>query len=222
MPQSSSCASPVEGQLHPVRELRSLISEHRFSRPVVTLCSVDEEVGEVKQFCDGSSSLSSCVSTLNSTIISVCNEAHGTASPPRPDLAGTFPGPPHGVKAICGKRAKMEDAFAVCCNLFDVQGCLEEGTEKDCLPARLAAEILRGLGDKGEGTATPDATPQPMSILSPDSPTDISAGNDQSMESEEVEGDSIHFFAVYDGHGGSEVRAHYSCVQKSLMLNKAG
>jgi hypothetical protein len=46
----------------------------------------------------------------------------------------------HGVKAVCGKRPKMEDAFSVCTNFF-VYDPPADDFSGNKLPARIATQV---------------------------------------------------------------------------------
>lgn len=64
----------------------------------------------------------------------------GSSMLPSGTAPSTHTCPPHGVKAVCGKRAKMEDAFSVQTNFFDLPlSPADDGLNK--LPARIANQV---------------------------------------------------------------------------------
>mmetsp|Transcript_37084 Transcript_37084/g.109357 ORF Transcript_37084/g.109357 Transcript_37084/m.109357 type:complete len:589 (-) Transcript_37084:244-2010(-) len=96
-------------------------------------------------------------------------------------------GPPHGVKAVCGKRSQMEDTFCIQTNFFDLPACamhVPPGPAGNRLPVRIAEAALRAL-------ASPSAASTPAQLAA-----------NPSL------GDMLHFFGVYDGHGGVDAANH--------------
>lgn len=184
----------------------------------------------------GMKGLHSASFTLTSTLSTFDSHApcctHGTvhggegASPM--DIAGSSVpcrtancsqwGPPHGAKAVCGKRSTMEDAFAVQTNFFDLP-C--EG------PAGRVPSSLAAAATLGPESATPtpagatasdllnnalDAVMPPLhgGGVSPlGSPT---SGDERTrmcvVQDPRGSGETLHFFGVYDGHGGCEAAHH--------------
>jgi hypothetical protein len=49
--------------------------------------------------------------------------------------------PAHGVRAVCGKRTKMEDTFSVQCNFVDVAMAPHDVASGDKLPARILSQV---------------------------------------------------------------------------------
>ena len=123
-------------------------------------------------------------------------------------------------------------------DFLDLHACVTGVTEwRESLPPRISAEIREALGGAGnvaggvdlrdvpEQTVRNAAAPNSSSGCCVSVMTDaacISADDDPSA----VVGDTLHFFAVYDGHGGGEVRAsgrggsRYHCVNMLLLLHR--
>lgn len=100
---------------------------------------------------------------------------------------------PFGVKAVCGKRAKMEDAFQALPFFFDLPAAGQDVHTENKLPARIASQ-LHGLAAAG---------------LAPAQERELEACTPQTLEQLLIhDADALHFFAVYDGHGGSEAATH--------------
>ena len=264
----SAAAMPGEAAGH-AAPLHSYLSEHGpFPPAAATASPCYSRHGTVttgataSMFChEHTAMLSSCISTIASSIISAGDDSScfgGSAYPSQASFStGTAvgapcpanPGPPHGAKAVCGKRAKMEDTFTVKLALLEVQGgpCVEE---EDTLPPRIAATIREATGMVAAaaaaaaaanrvgcpsamevtGTAGMGGCPSGMEVVgTPPShqqrhqpsplgtPTGIvgahSGSDHSSIDSVDVGGggaDTLHFFAVYDGHGGFEASEHCS------------
>lgn len=116
---------------------------------------------------------------------------------PMPSSQSTCP--PYGAKAVCGRRSKMEDAYAIQDDFLSAPNLLLEPVVPPLLPTK-HSELLTG---SVEGTAR-------------------GGGLDRSEDSDEFNNkngitcascsgaaaDSLHFFAVFDGHGGFEAAKH--------------
>lgn len=101
--------------------------------------------------------------------------------------------PPHGAKAVCGKRTAMEDAFAVQPDLLSVPLTQQLQQSPDLLPLRIAAKY------KESGVeACCDCSNASSSSSS------SSSSSTSSMSCTET----FHFFGVYDGHGGAQAANH--------------
>ena len=109
-------------------------------------------------------------------------------------------GPPHGVKAVIGKRPKMEDAFFCSTNFIAVPSSSNEHNEEK-LPARIAMQLRRtsNPGSEADAALSPLMSPSGRSLPDPHT-----LGSDATEEPLE----SLHFFAVYDGHGGAQAANH--------------
>lgn len=115
-------------------------------------------------------------------------------------LLATSSCPAHGVKAVCGKRSKMEDAFAVQPNFFDIPLSPTADDVQNKLPVRIAVQLEAS-----------DVSPTNSIPMSPTTGTasegDASCGS-CSCSSDSSNGDTLHFFGVYDGHGGCQAAEH--------------
>ncbi|GAX81681.1 hypothetical protein CEUSTIGMA_g9109.t1 [Chlamydomonas eustigma] len=99
---------------------------------------------------------------------------------------------PFGVKAVIGKRSKMEDAFQVQTNLIDIPS---SGTSmEDKFPARIALQLA----------SNPSHGSSDDTIVSPSTPSN----RFDFRTPEERRGQTLHFFGVYDGHGGDQAANH--------------
>ena len=117
--------------------------------------------------------------------------------------------PPHGAKAICGRRPRMEDAYTAVPFLLEVPVVPHGGC--DVLPPRVAAHVrstptspTASGGDRSTPT-TDDAAPGTTAPTPP--PTLAHAGSVGRAPFMET----LHFFGVFDGHGGAEAALH--CAQ---------
>lgn len=107
--------------------------------------------------------------------------------------------PPHGAKAICGRRPKMEDAYTAIPFLLEVPIPGGQLGMNELIPPRIATHVktASSASSQHEGSqihgSIGDATPvSPQGTYSP------------FME-------TLHFFGVFDGHGGAEAALH--CAQ---------
>ena len=108
--------------------------------------------------------------------------------------------PPHGAKAICGRRPKMEDAYTAIPFLLEVPIPAGQLGVNELIPPRIATHVksASSLTSEQEGSETHsigDASGTPVSPQGAYSPF---------ME-------TLHFFGVFDGHGGAEAALH--CAQ---------
>eukprot|EP00955_Chlamydomonas_euryale_P078584 363172-Chlamydomonas_euryale.AAC.5 len=120
--------------------------------------------------------------------------------------AALAPGcPPHGAKAVCGKRAKMEDAFSVQTHLIDLPAAFTDASPP-FLPLRIADTIETGLrGSAGANTSGSSASGAALPAAT--DPSGAAAATPPDSER-----DALHFYGVYDGHGGVEAANH--CAAK--------
>lgn len=155
--------------------------------------------------------------------------AISTPSPPLPPsttapaaLAPAAPGalgslgscPAHGVKAVCGKRNKMEDMYAVQPNFFDIPLSPTSDDAQSKLPQRIALQLEADCSPSGS------LTPSPCSAAAHGGAgTGTAAGGGAAAASEggdqgasacgsDAGLDTLHFFGVYDGHGGCQAAEH--------------
>lgn len=130
-----------------------------------------------------------------------------TAQEPAHDLSGQHQSagyaldalqacPPHGAKAICGRRPKMEDAYTAIPFLLDVPVPADQLCISELIPPRIATHVR---------TAS-NATDHDVPDLHHDTPQASSPSTHHSQYME-----TLHFFGVFDGHGGAEAALH--CAQ---------
>lgn len=125
--------------------------------------------------------------------------------------------PPHGAKAICGRRPRMEDAYTAIPFLLEVLVPADVLGQHDILPPRIATQVKSSSespassvsdGNDGQTEAQPDSKATADQVASSTAlPT-----TQQSAEAQKgpyVE--TLHFFGVFDGHGGAEGALH--CAQ---------
>ena len=110
--------------------------------------------------------------------------------------------PPHGAKAICGARPRMEDAYTAVPFLLELprQTQLEE-----IVPPRINAHVRSISG------VLPDQHSRDNRSRLTSLPAYLSGGGTRNGLLEEAsapEMDALHFFGVFDGHGGSEAALH--------------
>lgn len=110
--------------------------------------------------------------------------------------------PPHGVKAICGKRNKMEDTYVVQPNFFDIPFSPTADACVDKLPVRIAVQLEQDGGSPSSSLPISPSTAQPGSDAEP------STACCSCNSSEGGIADTLHFFGVYDGHGGCQAAEH--------------
>uniref|UniRef100_A0A7S3QY04 protein-serine/threonine phosphatase n=1 Tax=Dunaliella tertiolecta TaxID=3047 RepID=A0A7S3QY04_DUNTE len=130
------------------------------------------------------------------------------------NTVATLEAPPCGVKAVCGKRAKMEDAFSVQTCFYDLPSAANDDIVNK-LPARIASQIGEQLessfGSSGSNTQQQDGRHLSLcgsaSQPQPHQHADFSAMSETSDASDNG-GDTLHFYGVYDGHGGTEAAQH--------------
>lgn len=135
---------------------------------------------------------------------------HGTAQGPARDLSGHHQPagypldalqacPPHGAKAICGRRPKMEDAYTAIPFLLEVPVPADQLCVSELIPPRIATHVRTAShGPEHDASEShPDAVTAPQASAP-------SMHHNQYME-------TLHFFGVFDGHGGAEAALH--CAQ---------
>jgi hypothetical protein len=129
------------------------------------------------------------------------------AAQQRGDAAATHCCPPHGAKAVCGKRSTMEDAYAVCPNLFEVALLASCDAPADKLPHRIAGQMCSSSWGPAAGHTQGAAST--VSSCSPPHLSDLDQSpSGSTASSEDGAPESLHFFGVYDGHGGVQAAQH--------------
>lgn len=107
--------------------------------------------------------------------------------------------PPHGAKAICGRRPKMEDAYTAIPFLLEVPVPADQLCVSELIPPRIATHV-RTASNAPEHEAS-ETHPETATAPQASAP---SMHHNQYME-------TLHFFGVFDGHGGAEAALH--CAQ---------
>eukprot|EP00803_Ostreobium_quekettii_P003856 evm.model.scf_3105.1 EVM.evm.TU.scf_3105.1 scf_3105:307-1815(-) len=108
--------------------------------------------------------------------------------------------PPHGAKAVCGRRSKMEDAYAIKDDIFQARDLILE----PLLPAQLPEKHSRQLSGQRHDDDAPLGGPQNSDDFNNKNGSESGA----SCHAPDASGDSMHFFGVFDGHGGVEAARH--------------
>lgn len=126
---------------------------------------------------------------------------------PMPSSKSTCP--PYGAKAVCGRRSKMEDAYAIQDDFVSAPNLLLEPV----LPALLPTKHSEALTGTQEGSTGGGGF-----IQSQDSDDFNNKSDTRPASCSESPSDSLHFFAVFDGHGGVEAAKHCAdCMDKNLF-----
>ena len=123
--------------------------------------------------------------------------------------------PPHGAKAICGRRPRMEDAYTAIPFLMEVPVPANRLAQPDILPPRIATQVKSASNSSasdgegpGEATGAAGSAPEGNDAGRADSGLSAStAGEPAPLPFMET----LHFFGVFDGHGGAEAALH--CAQ---------
>ncbi|PNH04050.1 putative protein phosphatase 2C 8 [Tetrabaena socialis] len=112
--------------------------------------------------------------------------------------------PAHGVKAVCGKRNKMEDMYAVQPNFFDIPlSPTGDDLQHDKLPIRIAVQL-----EAADHSPTCSAPLSPNGTQSGAPDADHSVNSCGTASDTAAVCDTLHFFGVYDGHGGCQAAEH--------------
>jgi hypothetical protein len=123
--------------------------------------------------------------------------------------------PPFAVKATCGKRPIMEDTYALCPNICELpMQPLAAANFADKLPQRIAVQLATGEPSAdaaalvppppaaGDGAAAGGAPPAPAGGSAAFAGALCGAGGSGAAL------EKLHFFGVYDGHGGIQASQH--------------
>ena len=119
--------------------------------------------------------------------------------------------PPHGGKSICGRRPRMEDAYTAYPFLVKVPVPPEDCPVTERLPPRIATQHREAdVTPPGSESGASDADEASLRARRASSNTaSTTAGLGGNSAESRVE--ALHFFGVFDGHGGAEAAAH--CAQ---------
>lgn len=139
---------------------------------------------------------------------------HGLSDEPSPDLSGHHQNaghvvdalqacPPHGAKAICGRRPKMEDAYTAIPFLLEVPVPADQLHVSELIPPRIATHV-RTASNVTEHSAAEAQTGADTAAVPQSSSPSATMHHANYME-------TLHFFGVFDGHGGAEAALH--CAQ---------
>lgn len=109
--------------------------------------------------------------------------------------------PPHGAKAICGRRPKMEDAYTAIPFLLEVPVPAGQLCVSELIPPRIATHVRTA-----SNSTEHDTTDSPHDTAAAQQPSSPFAASHHSQYME-----TLHFFGVFDGHGGAEAALH--CAQ---------
>lgn len=146
--------------------------------------------------------------------------------------------PPFAVKSTCGKRSNMEDTYALCPNICELPMSPMAADCADKFPQRIAMQLnsstlqpymtaataasediaaLHANGGNaaaaaaaaaaGNGGSSTQSTPSGAGQLDTSAGSSSSGGGSSGACLEQ-----LHFFGVYDGHGGTEASLH--CAQR--------
>lgn len=91
--------------------------------------------------------------------------------------------PPHGCKSVMGRRAKMEDTFVAIPHLLDIAFA---DSMNEIIPPRIQDQ-LKTVRDGANGAG------------------DLHLGG---LSRGKIANESLHFFGVFDGHGGADAADH--------------
>jgi hypothetical protein len=115
--------------------------------------------------------------------------------------------PPFAVKATCGKRPIMEDTYALCPNICELPMHPMAADFADKLPQRIAVQLVTGEPSAGaSGPVLPSAPVPGVGPPGGGSSAAFGAVLQGSGGSGTLE--KLHFFGVYDGHGGIQASQH--------------
>lgn len=107
--------------------------------------------------------------------------------------------PPHGARAICGLRSKMEDAYTAIPFLLEVPIPNTQLRLEEMVPPRIATLVIPDVPD---ASAVPEVgMPAGSLAASNRAPADAEPELASQME-------ALHFFGVFDGHGGVGAALH--------------
>lgn len=196
----------LDSSVGPVEELpRHEPASHPsvYISPFVTMdySMVQEALGASQSSCSEpppESMAKKCTFDGLSSSLSTIGSCFPTASSLNPGISP--PGPPHGVKAVIGRRNKMEDAVT-CLNNFAKIHVIENSSSGDKLPARIALQLA------GSSEVSVES-PGPLSPNRPSPSSQTLSDQHGHLHDDHDPEDTLHFFGVYDGHGGDQAANH--------------
>ena len=117
--------------------------------------------------------------------------------------------PPHGAKSVMGRRAKMEDTFVAIPNLLQVAFA---DSMNEIIPPRIAEqiqELIQGGVPEQESAPSMSELRRACTMRHGESGKEVdrSLSLVQSTNGKLME-EKIHFFGVFDGHGGAAAAHH--------------
>lgn len=115
--------------------------------------------------------------------------------------------PPHGAKSVMGRRAKMEDTFVAMPNLLEIAFA---DSMNEIIPPRIADQIQQTVNQSGD-----EKLDTARSSLAIGLNTSSEGTKEEFFGSEKKNlckgkwmKEHIHFFGVFDGHGGADAAHH--------------
>ena len=144
----------------------------------------------------------------------------GRPQPQRPHQAGMVAHeqrcPPHGIKAICGRRPRMEDAFSAIPFLLELPVPQFASHQSEIYPARMGNDAPKpehsGSADAGLGALAAAAAAAAAAETGGRAGSTAPADDQQGQEAQQAPYlETLHFFGVFDGHGGADAAVH--CAQ---------
>ncbi|KAF6266280.1 phosphatase 2C-like domain-containing protein [Scenedesmus sp. NREL 46B-D3] len=153
------------------------------------------------------------------------------------DLGGC---PPYATKAVWGLRYTMEDKWAAVPNLIQLPVALTQPQKKGssssssskaqgcgCMmkPSKVLAKVSPSGRDKNSdrtpliahhGSEDLDSAAAGAALAAAASPVAAAAGGSSSAGAAQSDFDSIHYFGVFDGHGGADAAWH--CAQRMHQM----
>lgn len=107
--------------------------------------------------------------------------------------------PPHGAKAVCGRRPRMEDAYHINPYLLEITVPGNNKPLQELFPPRIATQLK---------SASASTSPSSSDSLENHPEVDLEAEQAASQPEAPSCTEALHFFGVFDGHGGAEAALH--------------
>lgn len=114
--------------------------------------------------------------------------------------------PPHGAKSVMGRRAKMEDTFVAMPNLLEIAFA---DSMNEIIPPRIADQIQQSVNHNGDEKL--DTARSTLAIglnVSSEGTKEELFGSEKNLCKGKCMKEHIHFFGVFDGHGGADAAHH--------------